>query len=320
VRTIRTCDPANIRQTFAVIGGFVFAAFVLGHWLRPAETGPGAAPDPDERPEASAGAAVSSLLSSPFHHVVMESPGSWVLESEDLLEETNLEELVALLSIEEVRKRLSELEKSGLQPAELEPVLVRRWATDDPAAAAAWAMGIPSVAWREAAQKQVALGWAQNDFDAAWRWASALPSEGVKFETMRDLAYEAAAADPISALAMANELPAGSSRDDLLIHAVSQWAATDPATALMWSDWVGDSVLRERLKASIAVAAAKSDGTSSAALLASGLEPGAERSRAVVSVVQRWSLTNPGAAAAWVNQFPASELKKAATEALAQSH
>ena len=188
--------------------------------------------------------------------------------------------------------------------AEMSLLRVRRWAENDPAAAAAWTSQMPENPVRRAALEQVAIAWASTDIAAATSWAQSLPESESKHAAIIALAYEAARTGPVPALELASTLSPTSSRDDLLVHAVSQWAGTDFATASTWATQVADPNLRERLVAAVAIASAELDGAAAATLAANALGIGDEQNRATVSIVQRWAQASPQAAASWVSQFP----------------
>ena len=64
------------------------------------------------------------------------------------------------------------------------------------------------------------------------------------------------------------------------------------------------------------MAAAYQDGPMAASVVTSGLLQGAEQDRAIVAVVQRWAQRSPGAAAAWLTQFPDSQTRSTALQHL----
>lgn len=196
---------------------------------------------------------------------------------------------------------------------------LRRWAEDDPSAAAAWTSrfseGSEGSGWR-AAVEQVAMAWANADLPAATGWVWGLPAGEARNAATFALAYEAARTEPVAALELASRLPATRERDDLLAHAVSQWAGVDPALASTWAMAEEDPALRQRLVASVAIAVAASDSPAAVVLAVTGLDGGEEQDRAVVSIVQRWVQQAPPGAASWVARFPDLPLREAVVENL----
>ncbi len=198
--------------------------------------------------------------------------------------------------------------------AESRQLLVRRWADQNPAAAAAWLAHESPL--NSALLQQVAIAWAGHDLPAAVEWVRNLPVGAEQQATTLALAYEAARTEPITALELARTLPATDERDQLLMHAVSQWAVTDSVAATGWAGKVSEPQLRENLLAAVAVAVAKRDGRTAATLAATALPAGDLQNRTAVAIAQRWEQSEPSAAAAWVSQFPDGPARTAANENL----
>jgi len=70
--------------------------------------------------------------------------------------------------------------------------------------------------------------------------------------------------------------------------------------------------------AAVATAWGESDPVAAATFAVQALGPGKPQSDAVVGVVQRWAPNQPAAAAAWVAEFPAGELRDVALQELAK--
>jgi hypothetical protein len=191
--------------------------------------------------------------------------------------------------------------------SDLRQSMLRHWAEEDPAAAAAWSTRLAGPCYREALQ-QVAIAWGNVDLSAAANWIATLPDNGAKRSAAICLGYEAVRTDPLAALEIATGIDATPQRDELMAQAVSQWAASDSDRALNWARQISDPELRERLVAAIAVAVAKEDGATAASMVATVLAPGDAQSRAAFSVAQRWVQVSPQSTAAWVRQFPDDSL------------
>lgn len=196
---------------------------------------------------------------------------------------------------------------------ETRQVLIRRWAGQNPAAAAAWLAAASADA---SLFQQVGIAWAGSDLPAAAKWVRQLSVGPEQQAAMLALAYEAARTKPVAALELARTLPPTDERDRLLIHAVSQWATADSAAATTWVEKISEPPLRENLLAAVAVALGKQDGAAAAALAATALPAGELQNRTAVAVVQRWTQSAPQSAAAWVEQFPAGPVRDTATENL----
>jgi len=68
--------------------------------------------------------------------------------------------------------------------------VLRRWADEDPPAAAAWAAQLPGGTVSRELLAQVAIAWAGKDLAAASSWANALSEGGGKQGAIISLAYE----------------------------------------------------------------------------------------------------------------------------------
>jgi hypothetical protein len=200
----------------------------------------------------------------------------------------------------------------------LELRLLRQWAGNDPQTAASWASQSAVESARSEAIQAVAIVWANQDLSAAVQWARQLPGEGERTDALLAAAYEAARSQPVEALNLASDLPPGGSRDDLIIHAASQWAAQAPADTAEWASQIPEGNLRQLVLAAVATAWGESDPVAAATYAVQALAPGKPQSDALVGVAQRWALTQPAAAAAWVAEFPAGELRDIALQELAK--
>ena len=209
------------------------------------------------------------------------------------------------------------IEEPPNSDAEEQEPLIRRWAAEDPSAAAVWAEKQANPAMRQEALNQVALAWAERDLAVAIKWANSLPADGAQAFVLMNLGYEAARTQPLEALALASSLPPGRDRDDLLVHAVSQWAGSDAQASTEWACKIPELALRERVLAAIATAMADQNPESAVILATQAMWPGQSQNQAAIAIVQRWTQQDPQAVAAWVKQFPAGEIKDSALRKLA---
>lgn len=227
-----------------------------------------------------------------------------------------LEKLAAEVSPADIPAALDELKNAGFGGHEFTRRLLRRWAQADAPAASTWAGQLPAGAERESALSAVAIAWANTDLDSAAAWAQQLPDQAERQTALLAIANEAVRAEPMEALRLAVELPANSERDDAIRRAVMEWAAADATSAVDWAKQIPDEALRSKVLAAEAVAWSESAPESAATLAVENLPAGRLLDNTVVSIVQRWAQQQPEAAAAWVAEFPAGELKVAATDNL----
>jgi hypothetical protein len=143
-----------------------------------------------------------------------------------------------------------------------------------------------------------------------------LPDPAEHDSTLLAIANEAIRSEPVAAVDLAVNLPAGTQRDELIRHAAMEWAAQDGESAGNWARQIPDIYLRNQVLSAVATAWGETN-PQSAATLAIGEISGRAQSDAVIGIVQRLAQRQPEQAAAWVELFPAGELKQTAIEKLA---
>ena len=79
-----------------------------------------------------------------------------------------------------------------------------------------------------------------------------------------------------------------------------------------WVQQIADLSLREQVIAGIAATWGEGDPVAAGNLAIKSLPRGALQDRTVMAIVQRWMQIDAKGAAAWVNQFPAGELRQTA--------
>lgn len=280
-------------------------------------------------PEANRSAAVASSAgvdASPVTSPEVELPG-WLkqlgqlerLSSDNHARGPELERIAAAMADADVPAALETLWQNGMTEArqELAQLLLSRWANQDPENASAWLLKKPlSEAWRDSA-RQVASTWARSDASAAADWVRQWPDEE-KNSGLLAIAYELADSAPKESLGLASELLPNKDRDLLVNHAVLQWSGSDSGTARTWADQLPPSDLRDQVYASLATALGETDPISAGAIALEKLPAGPLQDSAVVSVLQRWTQQDPGAAGDWVSEFPEGRLREAAVDNLIQ--
>lgn len=122
--------------------------------------------------------------------------------------------------------------------------------------------------------------------------------------------------DPIAALEIARELPATERRDDFLEQAVMEWGGLDSKSSARWVRQIQSESLRNRLLGAVALGMATDQPGAAARLASEEMQPGSEQDRVTVGIVQRWIQSDPDGAAAWVEQFPQSPLRRVVVETL----
>jgi hypothetical protein len=223
---------------------------------------------------------------------------------------------LASISDSDIPSVLESAVASNQMPAAM-ALLVRRWADNNPMAAAFWvATRLYNQDSRDEALGQLAIAWANRDLSGAVNWLAFMANDKNHDRLAINVAYEAARSDPVTALRIATALPQSQERDDLIAFAVQQWSDTDDDAVEQWIAAVQDPALRQRLEADAAITLAAHDAATAATRLAEKLDSGAEQDRSAVAVVQRWAQQAPQAAGAWVLQFPDSTARAAALQNL----
>ena len=77
-----------------------------------------------------------------------------------------------------------------------------------------------------------------------------------------------------------------------------------------------DGDLRHRAFVDLAIAAADRDPTLAANIAATQTQAGPQQNRTVIGVVQRWAQTDRASTLAWVESFPAIDLREEALLAI----
>jgi hypothetical protein len=186
---------------------------------------------------------------------------------------------------------------------DLQVLLIRKGAANDPKTAAAWAEQMPAGTVRSASLAGVGVVWANQNLAEAARWALELAEGEDRENGLGHVAFEGARTQPVFALELSARLAPNDARDELVRHAARQWAAQDAAGAVAWAGAITNPTLREQALADIAEAWGEADPGSAAALAVQSLS-GGKLEDALVGIAQHWVQKEPDRAAAWVLDFP----------------
>jgi len=235
------------------------------------------------------------------------------------LQSESLEELAATIPDDQIRTTLDQLAADQSSPAMmLVDFLARHWAANSPAEAAQWAA--THLADNDVSHDvfgKIMVSWAEKDLVDAVAWVQQLPASGNKSAAAFSLASEAAARkEAMTAINLTASISPGPERDDLLNYAAQQWATTDRESAVAWINQIQDPALRESMLGKVAVNLGTQNPFAAAELIATSMGTGQVRDDAVVDVIRFWAPFASEKAAAWVDQFPESELRNAAMENL----
>jgi hypothetical protein len=181
---------------------------------------------------------------------------------------------------------------------------LRTWASDSPAAAAAWMESLPPGKSRDLVAEQIALAWAGADLRKATQWARSLTDADLQQLALKSVIGEMRRTDPKQALHLATSLHDGSGKDELLATVMRELVSVDRDEAIASAKAIESAAVRNRLLADIAVEWSCSDPVAAADLLLDSQDFGKTEENAVVSIVQRWAQDSPRDAATWVMNFP----------------
>jgi len=235
----------------------------------------------------------------------------------DLMErEEELQVLADSVAVSDMPAALKYLQAKSQSESgrNLEVLLIRKWAEDDVHAASIWVDKMPAGAARMAAINGVAIVWANKELVEAIQWVSQLPEDEERQNALKSVAYEAARTEPEESLRLAMEQPVQPDWNELIRFASMQWAAKDPEGASEWAEQITDIPLRDQILGNITTVWGDTDPRAAATKALLSISLGREQDDAVVGIIQRWVQKEPEMAAAWVEQFPESEVKRTALE------
>lgn len=226
-----------------------------------------------------------------------------------------LEDVVAELPIEQVPAALDQIvgQRSGAALIFAEK-LIERWANQSPADAARWVQRLPDIEFGQKIFSKVAREWGEQDVSSAMDWVRSLPENENKTAAEESLATVAAAGGRADeALALLSDIPASAEREDAWSYAVRKMAMDDLDAAMMSAKQMPSPVEREQLLAGMAMDLGARNPLRAAELIATQIPDGTFRDAAVINVVRFWAAVAPDEAMAWVQAFPESTLRTAAT-------
>jgi len=196
--------------------------------------------------------------------------------------------------------------------------LAGHWIDASPGDALGFAIGLPSGEIRDIFLRQLCVGWARKDPEEALAWSDRLDNRTDRRRVRETICIAVAESDPRLALGLALQHGSdGEGSDGLLENLSAQWADREPAAVLDWVTSQPGGEWHDRLMARLAFVLSKSDPHAAACRVAEEMEPGPAQTEAILSVLFQWKSIDAQAAAAWVQGFPAGQLRERALEELA---
>jgi hypothetical protein len=102
----------------------------------------------------------------------------------------------------------------------------------------------------------------------------------------------------------------------LIVHAATQLTTLSPDEAADWAEQIPNQNLRQRVLSAVATEWSCSNPSAAANLALHELPQGRFQDNAVIGIVQRWALSDPGSATGWVQEFTPGTLRDTAFEVL----
>lgn len=160
--------------------------------------------------------------------------------------------------------------------------------------------------WRE---------WVARDPHAAVEWAVQQPAAEKRDEILEAACYEIANGDPAEAVALAEKHAL--TNYAILANLTAQWAQQDLRAAHAWVLAKPAGYERNELAARVGFVWSASEPSAAAEFVVREIPPGPAQTEAAISVLHQWGLRNFNDAAAWVELFPAGEIRERALSELA---
>ena len=152
--------------------------------------------------------------------------------------------------------------------------LVRQYANDDPAKAAAWLTAQGGTTGSPAAIGSVAREWAAKDPAAAVIWMDSLPDGPAKNEAWEDALRSWSKKDPMASSTYLSQMPTGPARDSAVSSLSRSIAKEDPDAAIQWANSIQDPAARETaLVRSVQLWSSKNQAAAADWIQSSGLQP-----------------------------------------------
>jgi hypothetical protein len=186
----------------------------------------------------------------------------------------------------------------------------------DPQVAARFAETINHPGTRELVLHRVAQLWAEGDAGAALEWAGRLQASRERDALVTDVCLRVCEDDPAEAARALQRHIAGDHPHGGLEALAERWAERDFSTARDWALSQPAGSQRDRLIGRLAFHLAQDSPLEAATLVANEIPEGATQTEAVMTVLHRWAMRDPAAAAEWAGLFPEGELRTRAVHEL----
>ena len=193
--------------------------------------------------------------------------------------------------------------------------LFAHWAQADPTVADKLAeLYLGRLGFRPGTTRAAAFSAAE--LATALQWLAAMPAGPDRLPFLSALGVSAVAADPGAVFDAASLLSNVEESTQYLGELVGAWIQSDREGAAAWTQNLPDGALRETLIGHVVQQLVQTHPAAAADFAATAFANDTAQADGVRTVISRWAYTEPAAAAAWLRDFPASDLKNSLLETL----
>ena len=210
--------------------------------------------------------------------------------------------LIQSLASENPELALAEADKQS-ERQQYYSAIFAKWASAEPATAAARAQNLPAGALKREALTGLLQTWALTDAAGAAGFVQSLPPDPYKMGLLGEVAKRYAEADGSAAIQWCRSLPSKKEQSLAATYVVDGLAAADPRAAARFLESDGLSAYYQYL---IADQWARTDVLAAAAWVKQ-LREGPEKQRAFDVIAGRWTHADPQAAAEFAFNLPAEQ-------------
>jgi hypothetical protein len=182
----------------------------------------------------------------------------------------------------------------------LRSLFLSRWAEIDPKAAIAVAEATSGGENRKEGMLAVAKGWAESDLNSAVSWVRNLPVSQIRNTMLQSIVTTLAESDPQKAAAMSLELP-GRFQIFAAQQVAEKWAQADPDSALAWVRSLPAGGAQTRALTAASKAFAEANPQSAADLV--DLLPRSNRAQFLDNIAHSWAENDLSTAIAWAQRL-----------------
>ncbi|MCB1094135.1 MAG: hypothetical protein KDN22_00975 [Verrucomicrobiae bacterium] len=228
-----------------------------------------------------------------------------------------LDGIVAYLQIDQPQRALDFLAKSNIGNDWMTGVVIAQWASRDPDAAAAAALGMKTGERRNRAVNELARSWAERDPDAAFAWSKGLTNVAERHSAVQNVLWQLARQDPAKALGMLKSGDVDEHRDTLVRAIASAKARTDFDGALQFA--LGQATFADKSSALMSVT---SDLTRAQAdqLMALAKTLPANLAKGIYeSGIWEMTYNEPERLNEWIDQIPVAAIRETVMKRAAES-